>query len=148
MKEVWNMNMDGLLKELHKGNYNIFQYNKNICHLALENEFEILIQLSNHSVLEKRMELLKHILQNYETYMQKAVRQLKAFHIDIGENYFTYGIYVGEFNFGSHGFHVFDGFTISLKKDDSVSEDEWNLDVYTVQFKSDGHPLGIDLWFE
>lgn len=142
------MNKNDLLKELNKENYDIFIYNKDICHLALDNEFEILIQLTNNSVSKKRIELLKHILQNYETYIQKAVKQLKSFHIDIGENYYTYGIYVGEFNFGSHGFNVFDGFTISLKKDDSVSEDEWNLDVYTVQFKSDGHPLGVDLWFE
>ena len=98
--------------------------------------------------LKHTIELLKHILQNYEICIQKAVRQLKSFHIDIEENYCIYGLYVGEFNFGSHRLNVFDGFTISLKKDDGILGDELNLDVYTVQFKIDGHPLGVDLWFE
>lgn len=92
--------------------------------------------------------MLKHILQNYEICIQKAIRQLKSFHIDIRENYFIYGLYVGEFNFGSFGLNVFDGFAISLKKDDGILGYELNLDVYTVQFKIDGQPLGVDLWFE
>ena len=87
-------------------------------------------------------------MQNYEICIQKAVRQLKSFHIDIEENYFIYGLYVGEFNFGSFGLNVFDGFAISLKKDDGILGSELNLEVYIVLFKSDGHHLGVDLWFE
>ena len=87
-------------------------------------------------------------MQNYEICIQKAVRQLKSFNIDIEENYFIYGLYVGEFNFGSFGLNVFDGFAISLKKDDGILGYELNLDVYIVQFKIDGQPLGVDLWFE
>ena len=87
-------------------------------------------------------------MQNYEICIHKAIRQLKSFHIDIRENYFIYGLYVGEFNFGSFGLNVFDGFAISLKKDDGILGYELNLDVYTVQFKIDGHHLGVDLWFE
>ena len=80
-------------------------------------------------------------MQNYEICIQKAVRQLKSFHIDIEENYFIYGSYVGEFNFGSFGLNVFDGFAISLKKDDGILGYELNLYVYIVLFKSDGNNL-------
>lgn len=142
------MDKNDLLKELNKNNFNIFKYDNDVCYLSLEDDSEILLQLSNNSISEKRIELLKHILKNYETYIEKAIKQLKLFNIDIGENYFIYGIYVGEFSFGTHGFQIFDGFTISLKKDDSISEDYWNLNVYTIQFKNDGHTLGVDLWFE
>ena len=143
-----NMNKDDVLKALNQNNFEIFRCSQGMSHLRLEDDFEILVQLCNGSISEKRMELLKHILQNYETYLTKATQQLKAFQIEIGENYFSYGIYVGEFSFGTHGFQMFDGFTISLKRAEGTIEDYLNLDVYTIQFKSNGHPLGVDLWFE
>lgn len=66
----------------------------------------------------------------------------------MGADYFPCGIYVGEFSHGTYGFHIFDGFTISLKRGDGTDEDFLNLDVYTVQFKADGRPIGVVLWFE
>lgn len=142
------MNIQDLCNELNKNNFEIFRCGQGICHLRLDDDCEILVQLYDGSISKERMELLKQILQNYETYLEKAVRHLKAFQIDIGENYFSYGIYVGEFSFGSHGFQIFDGFTISLKRAKGTLEDALNLDVYTIQFKKNGHPLGVDLWFE
>ncbi len=58
------------------------------------------------------------------------------------------GIYAGEFSHETYGFHIFDGFTLSLKREDGTDADLLNLDVYTVQFKNDGHPIGAALWFE
>lgn len=105
------LDRENLLIALNKNNFNIFHYNENECYLSLKDDEEILLQLSDNSIPEERINLLKHILRNYETYIHKAVGHLKAFGIDMENNHFTYGVYVGE-------------------------------------FKSDGHPLGIDLWFE
>lgn len=142
------MDISQLLMELNENNFEIFHFNKNVCYINLKNDFEIMLQLSNNSISKKRVDLLKDILQNYNAYMEKAIKQLKMFNIEIGENYFPYGIFVGEFSFGTHGLNLFDGFTISVKRSDGNSHDYLNVDVYTVQFKSDGYPLGVDLWFE
>ena len=83
------MNKDDVLKALNQNNFGIFRCSQGMSHLRLEDDFEILVQLCNGSISEKRMELLKHILQNYETYLTKATQQLKAFQIEIGENYFS-----------------------------------------------------------
>lgn len=126
----------------------MFQLSDNIFYLRLQDDSEIIVQSSNGSLPQNRIALLKHILENYEQYMERSIRQLKGFHIDIGENYFLYGIYIGEFSFGTHGMHMFDGFTISLKRGDGSAEDPLNMDVYTIQFKQNRHSLGVDLWFE
>lgn len=142
------MDRSDLLIELNKGNFEPFHVNQNEYCLELHDDLEIIMQLSNGSISVKRVDLLKNILENYEMYMGKAVEQLKRFHLDIGDDYFPYGIFVGEFNFGSHGLNLFDGFTISLKRANGNIHDYLNLDVYTVQFKADGQPLGVHLWFE
>lgn len=142
------MNRYELLTELNKDNFEFFHIGKDECHVRLDDDLEIMVQLSNGSMSKKRMDLLKNILENYEKNISKAVQQLKAFDIDIGDNYFLYGIFVGEFNFGSHGRHLFDGFTVSLKRENGNMQDELNLDIYTVQFKACGWSLGVSLWFE
>ncbi len=142
------MNKHELLTELNKDNFEFFHIGQNECHVRLDDDLEIIVQLSGDSISKKRMDLLKNILENYEKNIAKAVRQLKAFDLDIGEHYFLYGIFVGEFNFGSHGQNLFDGYTISLKKEDGNLQDELNLNIYTVQFKADTWPLGVSLWFE
>lgn len=135
-----------LLTELDKSNFEIFHYNDNECCISLENDEEILVQLSRKSISREHVNLLKHILENHETYIQKAVQHLKSFGIDMENNYYVYGIYVGEFGFEAHGLHICNGFTISLKKWENI--DPLNPDVFTVRFKGDGSPLGADLWFE
>lgn len=142
------MDKNRLLMELDRNNFQVFHFNEAICHVRLEDDFEIILQLSNGSVPAKRAQLLKAVLKSYDMYLEKAVRQLRQFHIDIGESCDPYGLFVGEFSFGSHGWHLFDGFTISLKREDGTENDPLNAEVYTVQFKENGWPLGIDLWFE
>ena len=143
-------NTDELLIELNKSNFTMFNYDYegNECHLELKDDFEIMLQLSNGVLSKQRIELLKHVLQNYEKYTSLAIKHLKSFNIDIGDNYFSYGVYIGEYSFGTHVFHIFDGFTVSLKREMGEADDYLNMRVYTVQFKNDGRPLGIDLWFE
>ena len=142
------MNRHELLTELNKDNFEFFHIGQDECHVRLDDDLEIMVQLSGGSISKKRMDLLKKILENYEKDIAKAVQQLKSFDLDIGDSYFLYGIFVGEFNFGSHGRHLFDGFTVSLKSKDGTIQDELNLGIYTVQFKADGWPLGVSLWFE
>lgn len=142
------MDMSQLLIELNKNNFEVFHFNQNMCYLSLKDDFEIILQLSNHAICSNRADLLKDILQNYNVYLEKAIQQLKRFHIKIDKTYFSYGIFVGKFSFGTHGLNLLDGFTISLKRSSGNADDYLNLDVYTVQFKSNGQPLGIDLWFE
>ncbi len=142
------MNRHELLIELNKDNFSFFHMGQDECHIRLDDDSEIIIQLSDGSISEKRMDLLKKILKNYEKDIAKAVRYLKNFDLDIGDNCFLYGIFVGEFNFGSHGRYLFDGFTVSLKRENGTIQDPQNSGIYTVQFKADGWPLGISLWFE
>lgn len=142
------MNQKELLAQLEQNCFDSFHFGDNICHLELQDGTEVIVQLSDHTISKERVECLKHVLENHETYLVKAVKRMQSFGVEIGEPYFSYGIYVGEFRFGTHGFHMFDGFTISLKREDGTTEDPFNLDVFTVQFKRDGHPLGVDLWFE
>ncbi|MBM6725344.1 hypothetical protein [Pseudoflavonifractor phocaeensis] len=142
------MNRHDLFIELNKSNFEFFHVGQYECHVRLDDDSEFMVQLSGGSISKKRMDLLKNILENYEKNITKAVQQLKAFDLDIGENYFLYGIFVGEFNFGSHGRYLFDGFTVSLKREDGTIQDKLNLGIYTVQFKADGWPLGVTLWFE
>lgn len=139
-----------LLLELNKGNLGMFRYDyeDHTCFIDLENDLGIILQLSGKSIVKERIELLKNILQNYENYIEAAVNFLKSYQFDLGKNYFLDGIYVGEFSHGTYGFHIFDGFTLSLKREDGTDADLLNLDVYTVQFKNDGHPIGAALWFE
>lgn len=140
------LDREKLLIELNKSNFEIFHYNENECFVSLEEDEEILLQLSGKTISKESITLLKHILQNYETYIQKAVQHLKAFDIDIENNYFVYGIYVGKFGFAAHGFNILNGFTISLKRWESI--EPLNPEVFTVHFKNDGEPLGVHLWFE
>ena len=114
----------------------------------MKNDFEIMLQFSNGVLSKQRIELLKHVLQYYENYTSIAIKPLKSFNIDMGDDYFSYCVYIGEYSFGTHVFHIFDGFTVSLKREMGEADDYLNMRVYTVQFKNDGRPLGIDLWFE
>ena len=145
------MNQKELLAQLEQNCFDSFHFGHfgdDMCHLGLQDGTEVIVQLSDHTISKERVECLKHVLANHETYLVKAVEQIQSFGVEIGESYFSYGIYVGEFSFGTHGFQMFDGFAISLKREDGTTEDPFNLDVFTVQFKRDGHPLGVDLWFE
>lgn len=142
------MNRNDLLLALKENNIAIFRQSDHIFHLRLQDDLEIIVQEANGVIPQERVELLKHILENEKQYIEKAMRQLKSFHIEIGEDYFCYGIYVGAFPFGTHGLHMFDGFTMSFKRGEGCAEDPLNMNVYTVQFKQNGHPLGVDLWFE
>lgn len=142
------LDREKLLAELDKNNLDIFHYNysSNECFVRLGNDEEILLQLSENAVPKKSISLLIHILQDHAAYIQKAARYLKDFDIDIENNYFVYGIYVGEFCLKAHGFNTLNGFSISLKRWDSI--DPLNPGVFTVRFKIDGTPFGVDLWFE
>lgn len=151
------MSMEEFLTELEGNHQEVFQYycedgicgvENNTCEVNLEDDIGIVLQLSGETIPIERMKLLKKILRDWRGYVEKALRFLKGYQIDLGEDYFPCGIYVGEFSYGTYGFRIFDGFTISLKRGDGMAEDFLNLDVYTVQFKQDGHPLGVALWFE
>ncbi len=145
------MSMKELLLELDRNHLDVFQYDDeddHSCYVDLEDDFGIVLQLSEKSILAERVELLKRILRDYDNYVEAALRCLNSYGIDLAGGYFSSGIYVGEFSYGTYGFHIFDGFTLSLKREEGSVSDSLNLDVYTVQFKNDGSPLGAALWFE
>lgn len=151
------MSMEEFLAELEQNHQEMLQYycedgicrvENNTCEVNLKDDIGIVLQLSNETIPIVRMELLKKILRDWRSYVEKALHFLKGYRIDLGADYFPCGIYVGEFSYGTYGFRIFDGFTISLKRGDGTDEDFLNLDVYTVQFKADGRPIGVVLWFE
>ncbi len=133
-----------LLTALEQGDYESFHMREHACHLCLDDGCEILVQCDGGTVPEARMALLRHVLQNEEAYLDTARRRLRPLGIRLGGELRLYGIYAGQFSFGAHGLHLFDGFTVSLAQ---PSADGLSLDVYTVQFKADGWPLGASVWF-
>lgn len=141
------LDREKLLIELNNNNFEIFIYNYNTQSsiLTLENDEEIVIQLSNNLISKERVNLLKHILQNYDNYIQKVIKYIKIYNIDIGNDYSVYGIYVGEFTTPS-GTIMIDGFTITLAK--WTEQNILTTDLVTVQFTKKGVPLGVSLWFD
>lgn len=75
------MNKNDLLLALKENNVAIFRQSDHIFHLQLQDDLEIIVQESNGVIPQERMELLKHILENEKQYIEKAMRQLKSFHI-------------------------------------------------------------------
>lgn len=140
------LDRERLLIELNNNNFEIFIYNYNTqkCILELKDDEEILIKLSDNIIPKERMNLLRHILQNYESYIQKALKYMKIYNIDIGNDYDVYGIYVGEFTL-PHETKIIDGFTITLER--WTEENLLTTDLFSVQFTKDGIPQGISLWF-
>lgn len=80
------MNRHELLTELNKDNFEFFHIGQDECHVRLDDDLEIMVQLSGGSISKKRMDLLKKILENYEKDIAKAVQQLKSFDLDIGDS--------------------------------------------------------------
>ena len=121
------MSMEEFLAELEQNHQEMLQYycedgicrvENNTCEVNLKDDIGIVLQLSNETIPIVRMELLKKVLRDWHGYVEKALHFLKGYRIDLGADYFPCGIYVGEFSYGTYGFRMFDGFTISLKRGD------------------------------
>ncbi len=137
-----------LINKLDKLQINDFDFNSDrfyTCISYSDDDIEICFQATDRKIPLDITNLAVAVFKDFENYKQAAMDRLKSWVSD--EDYFVVGVYFGTFLCDAHANErYFNGFTITLKKWSDSYDDIYTL--YTIKFKSDGWPIGMEMWFE
>ncbi|MEW9094606.1 MAG: hypothetical protein AB2417_05940 [Clostridiaceae bacterium] len=109
----------------------------------LDNSVEVYIQGDYKEADEYYIELADKILKSYEKHKATALDRLKNW-LPYKESYSCDTIDFGDYEYGPG--RSFVGFKMNFKRNCKDYNDIYTN--YTIKFKEDGWPIGLEMWFD
>lgn len=138
-----------IIEKLKSNNINNFKYDNNEYYTDItfekDENVELIFEAKNRVISEEIINCSVNTLENLDSYKEKAIQYMNNWIKADKYNYWLIDIFFGNYNY-AYNDNMFNGFTMTFGK--NYDNYDGCYERYTVKFRKNGFPVGLEIWID